>query len=102
MASSHTPIVFTVETSHISDYHLVSRRELANYKNMDTKTIDKIVTELNARVDFTRRNFRGRYDAGHGKWMSVLVAPLKPQHKLDVSLDALVAASKAKGCKFVR
>jgi hypothetical protein len=88
MSKQKQPIVFTLDDNTLTDYHLVNRDEL---NNLDTQTMIKRIDELNMRVQFARKNYRGRYDEGHKKWMQTLARPMKTEHKLSLSLDALVA-----------
>jgi hypothetical protein len=86
-----TPIVFSLQNEDDKDYHLVGSNGL--YK-VDTETMRKRVDELNMRVQYARKHYRGRYDHGHKKWMELLVRPMKSEHKVHLSLDALIAVSK--------
>lgn len=88
--SKHNPIVYPTKDFH-ADYHLMSRDDLLK---MDNTTFQKRVDELNMRVQFARRYYKGRYDERHRRWMKTLVKPLKTEHKLHLSLDALVAVSQ--------
>ena len=90
-SKKRTPIVFNLQNNTDMDYHLVDRNEL---NNMDTETMRKRIDELNMRVQFARKHYKGRYDNGHKKWMETLVKPMKSHHKVNLSLDALVAVSK--------
>jgi hypothetical protein len=92
--SSHTPIRFTLASNTSDDYHKVRRHELAGYMEMDNDTLTRCVEELNARVNFSRRYYHGRYDHRHMNWMQTLARPLKLRHKLDLSLDALVVMQR--------
>ena len=86
------PIVFSLDETHADkDYHLVDRNEL---RKMDNATMKKRIDELNMRVQVARKRYRGTYDERHKGWMRVLVEPMKTEHKLALSLDALVAVSK--------
>lgn len=91
----HIPIKFEIVEKSVKDYHMVSRNELRNIQNTDT--FQKCVDELNARVTFARKHFRGTYDKRHVDWMTTLAKPLKVHHKVSLSLDALVVLRR--GCK---
>lgn len=87
-----TPIVFNLQKhDDNTDYHLVDRNEL---HKMDTETMRKRIDELNMRVQYAKKHYRGRYDHGHKKWMDTLAKPMKSEHKVQLSLDALIAVSK--------
>lgn len=83
-----TPIVFNVQNNDDKDYHLVARSEL---NKMDTETMRKRFDELNMRVQFAKKYYKGRYDYRHKKWMETLVKPMKSHHMVNLSLDALIA-----------
>jgi hypothetical protein len=85
------PIVFNLQNNDDADYHLVDRKEL---NKMDTETMRKRIDELNMRVQFAKKHYKGRYDHGHKKWMETLVKPMKSEHRVNLSLDALIAVSK--------
>lgn len=85
-----TRIVFNLQQNNDMDYHLVDRIQL---QNMDTETMRKRIDELNMRVQFAKKHYKGRYDHGHKKWMDILAKPMKSHHKIDLSLDALIAVS---------
>lgn len=91
-SSKRQPIVFNLDQPQDNfDYHLVYRSDL---KNMDSRTMKKRIDELNMRVQFARKKYRGTFDERHKKWMQTLVEPMKSQHKVHLSLDALIAASE--------
>jgi hypothetical protein len=85
-----TPIVFDLSNKHDvnQDYHLVDRQELWK---MDNETAKKRIDELNMRVVYARKYYNGRYDERHKKWMQTLAKPMKSHHRLNLSLDALIA-----------
>lgn len=83
----HTPIKFNLEYSD-KDYHLIDRSEL---HKMDNQTIKKRIDELNMRVVHARKYYRGRYDERHRRWMQTLAQPMKTHHKVNLSLDAIIA-----------
>jgi hypothetical protein len=85
-----TPIVFNLQNNDDADYHLVDRNQL---NNMDTETMRKRIDELNMRVQFAKKHYKGRYDHGHKQWMNTLVKPMKSHHRVNLSLDALIAVS---------
>jgi hypothetical protein len=86
----HVPIVFNLLNKNDvnQDYHLVDRQELWK---MDNETAKKRIDELNMRVVYARKYYKGRYDERHKKWMQTLARPMKPHHRLNLSLDALIA-----------
>lgn len=90
-SKQRNPIVFNLQNSDDKDYHLVNRNEL---DNMDTETMRKRIDELNMRVQFAKKHYKGRYDHAHKRWMETLVKPMKSYHKVNLSLDALIAVSK--------
>lgn len=88
--SQHTPIVFDLHPKYDNsqDYHLVDRTELWK---MDNETAKKRIDELNMRVVFARKHYKGRYDERHRKWMQTLAQPMKTHHRVSLALDALIA-----------
>lgn len=82
------PIRFTLEQSFNADYHLVDRTDL---HKMDNETIKKRIDELNMRVVHARKFYRGKYDERHRRWMQTLAQPMKAYHKVNLSLDAIIA-----------
>lgn len=90
-SKKRSPIVFDLQNGDDMDYHLVDRNELSK---LDTETMRKRIEELNMRVQYARKHYKGRYDHGHKKWMEVLMKPMKSEHKVQLSLDALIAVSK--------
>jgi hypothetical protein len=90
-SKKRTPIVFNLQNNDDVDYHLVDRKEL---NKMDTETMRKRIDELNMRVQFAKKHYKGRYDHGHKKWMETLVKRMKSEHRVNLSLDALIAVSK--------
>lgn len=86
-----TPIIFNLKSNDDTDYHLVDRNEL---NKMDTETMRKRIDELNMRVQFAKKHYKGRYDNGHKKWMEILAKPMKSHHKVKLSLDALIAVMR--------
>lgn len=90
-SKKRTPIVFNLQKQDDTDYHLVNRNDL---NKMDTETMIKRIDELNMRVQFANKHYKGRYDHGHKKWMETLVKPMKSHHRVNLSLDALIAVSR--------
>lgn len=91
-SKKRVPIVFNIrQQDDNTDYHLVDRNEL---HKMDTDTMKKRIDELNMRVQYARKHYKGRYDHGHKKWMDTLAKPMKSEHRVNLSLDALIAVSK--------
>lgn len=89
-SKKRTPIVFNLLNNHDRDYHLIDRNEL---DKIDTETMRKRIDELNMRVQFAKKHYNGRYDHGHRKWMETLVKPMKSHHRINLSLDAIIAVS---------
>lgn len=89
-SKKHRPIVFNLSNPYEvnQDYHLVNRQDLWK---MDNETAKKRIDELNMRVLYARKHYKGRYDERHMKWMQTLAKPMKSQHRLSLSLDALIA-----------
>lgn len=89
-AKKHTPIVFDLSNNQDvnQDYHLVNRQDIWK---MDNETVKKRIDELNMRVVFARKFYKGKYDERHKKWMQTLVKPMKSHHRINLSLDALIA-----------
>lgn len=94
-AKKHTPIVFDLSYSQNvnQDYHLVNRQDIWK---MDNETVKKRIDELNMRVVFARKFYKGKYDERHKKWMQTLVKPMKSHHRINLSLDALIAIENIK------
>lgn len=91
-SKKRTPIVFNLQNDDDMDYHLVDRNEL---HKMDNDTIRRRIDELNMRVQFAKKHYKGRYDHGHRRWMETLMKPLKHHYrKVDLSLDAIIAVSQ--------
>lgn len=91
-SKKRTPIVFNIpQQDENRDYHLVDRSEL---DNMDSETMRKRIDELNMRVKYANKHYKGRYDHGHKNWMEIVAKPMKSEHRVNLSLDALIAISK--------
>lgn len=90
MATKHKPIVFDLSSKYDvnQDYHLVDRKDLWK---MDNETAKKRIDELNMRVLYARKHYKGRYDERHRMWMQTLARPMKSHHRLSLSLEALIA-----------
>lgn len=94
-SKKHSPIVFDLSNDQDvnQDYHLVSRQDIWK---MDNETVKKRIDELNMRVVFARKFYKGKYDERHKKWMQTLVKPMKSHHRINLSLDALIAIDNIK------
>lgn len=47
--------------------------------------------EIELRVKYTKKYYRGRYDARHRKWMNRIYQYINTADKVNMSLDALAA-----------
>jgi hypothetical protein len=91
---TYNKIVFALPAKvHDNDYHKVKKTELKG-TNTDTDTMIRCVQEMNARVTFARKYYKGKYDQRHRHWMKTLTNCMDLSHKLELSLDALVATGK--------
>jgi len=75
-------------------YHKVDARSL--YKGRVSKRL--CVEELNLRMEFAKKYYRGRVDKRHKHWMNKLYTNVsKDQHiKLALTLDTLAEMNKCK------
>ncbi len=71
----------------LGDYHLTSKELLM--KRRESKS--KILEEIRMRDDFTRKNYGGRYDHRHKKFMTLLGSNLSLDEKLTLPLSAYSA-----------
>lgn len=74
-------------------YHKVSAQELNHPKACQTVEFKRrAATEINMRVEFSKKYYRNRYDYGHARWMQDLSKHITS--RVDLSLDALLALQK--------
>lgn len=71
------------------DYHIV---DFKNKKQRRNKQL--CIQELNARANFTRKYYRGRYDQRHKRVMRFIGATLTAKDMVHLDLDACIALQR--------
>lgn len=80
-----------------NDYHKVHRSEIEKATHRLTgDTRRRLLEEFKERVNYTKRHFKGRYDARHRWWMKKLTNHITTVDRLYMSLDACAVSYSMK------